>query len=499
MIWNVGANVAGTIVNMISGLLVMPYLILKLGTATYGLWILIGTLSGYFGVLDLGVSAALGRLLAFHRARQESAQMNAVMSTAFALLMIAFLIVCIATFLALLIFPHIFRIPAEHALDARVSIILVGLSLALTFPASVFGGLLWGFERFDLQNAVDIPALILRTVLSMTMVSVTAPLTSLGIIVLVVNGCSIVLKLVICRRLAPELRLSARHVERSKIRQIFSIGGWMSVISWSRTLIPQIAPTLIGVRLGSATVTTFTVARQLVAYVNIFTNSATQVMTPRAIAAHATNSVDIQERLFIEGGKFAYALTVFICGGFICLGLPFIHWWQHGLQDASYPLLLVLLLGETLPMSQWLTYSVLQGAGRQKQLGLLAILEALLSLPLILGLIGPEGVRGVCVGVALAGFLVRGFAQWLYGCRLLNIRVSAYARRVFIPVTLAGTFPVLALYVSTLSLKPDSFSSIFLLGIGYGIVFATTVSLDLIGYSRLKALAISSLQPQQPR
>src|SRR5579862_6825051 len=96
-IWNIAANVAGIVVNMVSGLLVMPFLIQKLGNTTYGLWILIGTLTGYFGVLDLGVSAAVGRLIAVHRARHEPEQVNAVMSTAFGLLLIVSAYVLIAT------------------------------------------------------------------------------------------------------------------------------------------------------------------------------------------------------------------------------------------------------------------------------------------------------------------------------------------------------------------------------------------------------------------
>ena len=64
----------------------------------------------------------------------------------------------------------------------------MGLNLALAFPASVFSGLLWGYERFDLQNAIDIPVLAARTVLSLTMVSSAMPLTSLGAIVLLVTS-----------------------------------------------------------------------------------------------------------------------------------------------------------------------------------------------------------------------------------------------------------------------------------------------------------------------
>jgi O-antigen/teichoic acid export membrane protein len=487
-LWNIAANVSGIVVNMISGLLVMPYLIQTLGNTTYGLWILIGTMTGYFGVLDLGVPGAVGRLIAIHNARDEPEQINVVMSTALALLLIVSVAICVATFIVLPLFPLLFTVPASSAPDVRYSLILVGFSLALAFPAQIFSGLLWGLARFDLQNAVDIPALILRTVLTMTLVTTSKPLLSLGVIVLVVGVLSALFKMLVCYWLVPNLRISWQHVRRNRAREIFSIGGWLNVIAWSRTLIPQIAPTLVGARLGNAAVTTFTVARQLVVYANIFSQHATQVMTPGATGAYATNAVAAQRQLFIEGGKFAYALTIFLLAGLFCLGMPFIHWWQHGLQDAAYRPLLVLIVGESLPMSQWLTYSVLLGAGRQRSLGLFALSEGALLLLLIFPLIGVNGIIGVSTAVAVSGFIARGAAQLLLGCRLLGVSLSSYGREVFVPVTLAAAPAVAALYAAVVALAPQSFAAVLGLGLAYTLLFAATLAWTLLGYTRLKAM-----------
>jgi O-antigen/teichoic acid export membrane protein len=488
--WNMTANTAGTVINMLSGLIVMPYLIRTLGSGTYGLWILIGTMAGYFGVLDLGVSTALGRLVAAHRARGEHDRVNQVMSTSFALLLIVFVIVCAATGIALVIFPRVFLVPANELVDVRYALILVGLNLALTFPGFTFAGFLWGHERFDLENGVRIPCLIIRAVLSITAVSASMPLMSLGVIVFGVDTLGNLARMVLCFKLDPDLRLAWHHVRRGKVREIFSIGGWMSVISWSRLLTPQIAPTFIGIRIGSAAVTTFVVARQLVAYANMFANTATQVLAPRAIAAHATESADTQMALFIEGGKFSYALSLFFCGGLFCLGLPFIHWWQHGSQDAAYPLLLVLVLGESMPMSQWLTYSVLLGANRQRPLSLLLLSEAAISLPLMIAFVGGAGLFGVSVAVAFSVFLVRGLFQLLYGCRLLKVSVLSYCKRVFVPVTAFATPPIAALYAVSMRVSPQTFRGTFLLGGAYCIVFVAVMTVTLVGPARFRALVV---------
>ena len=34
---------------------------------------------------------------------------------------------------------------------------LIGLNIALSFPLSLFDGILWGFQRFDVLNAIDVP------------------------------------------------------------------------------------------------------------------------------------------------------------------------------------------------------------------------------------------------------------------------------------------------------------------------------------------------------
>jgi hypothetical protein len=120
--------------------------------------------------------------------------------------------------------------------------------------------------------------------------------------------------------------------------------------------------------------------------------------------------------------------------------------------------------------------------------------------PLILGLIGKGRIAGVCIGVAVAGFLARGVFQWLYGTRLLHVSLGSYIRQVFLPVTLAAAPSVAALYVSVAVLQPQSFGSVFALGITYSILFAATLAWALLGYARVKAMITAAApQPEQPR
>ena len=70
-------------VEMLVGLLVLPFNIAHLGKAAYGLWVLTTSVTAYFSVLDMGYSGAIVKFVAEHRARRDTRALNEVLSTTF--------------------------------------------------------------------------------------------------------------------------------------------------------------------------------------------------------------------------------------------------------------------------------------------------------------------------------------------------------------------------------------------------------------------------------
>jgi O-antigen/teichoic acid export membrane protein len=487
-IQNVVVNSLGTVISMVAGLLVMPFLIHQLGNSGYGLWTLIGTLTGYFGVLDLGVGSAVGRLIAGFLARGEFDRINAIISTALALLVGVALFVMLCTFGAIPVFFDLFSVPAGQGADVTHALIIVGFAYALQFPAGVFGGVIWGYERFDLQNLVDIPVTVLRVALTFIFIGPGSTLTQVAIIAvgLALAGAFVKVGIVIC--LVPTLRIEFKNVSRATIREIYGFGIWMALLGLTRSFVPQIGPTVVGHRLGPALVTTFMVARQLVTYTNIFAITATQVMAPRAAANHSTGSADLQLALFMRGGRFAYALALFFLGGFVALGSQFIDLWQHGSQPAAYVLLLVLIAGEVLPMSQWLTYSVIVGSSRHGALGWLAIFEVLLAATLALLGASLYGLLGVACAVAFSALLTRGILQWLWGCRIMKVSVAEYVRYVFVPTSAVAAVPIVLFAIACSYLRYVSWISLLLIGAAYALGYSMCLAPFLFGREGLSRL-----------
>ncbi|HUK92196.1 MAG TPA: hypothetical protein VLZ81_17480, partial [Blastocatellia bacterium] len=77
---NVLMNWLAFAVTLLSGFLMSPFLVRHLGDSVYGVWVLIGSLAGYLGLLDLGVTTSIVKYVADHRAHGNQESMNRVVS-----------------------------------------------------------------------------------------------------------------------------------------------------------------------------------------------------------------------------------------------------------------------------------------------------------------------------------------------------------------------------------------------------------------------------------
>src|SRR5258707_6683735 len=76
MLKNVGSNWIATLVTVVAAYLLTPFTLHKLGDDGYGTWNLINSITGYLGLLVLGVPMASVRYFAQHVARGEVSKLN---------------------------------------------------------------------------------------------------------------------------------------------------------------------------------------------------------------------------------------------------------------------------------------------------------------------------------------------------------------------------------------------------------------------------------------
>jgi O-antigen/teichoic acid export membrane protein len=498
--FNVIWNWAGMVASILSGLVAAPFLVRTLDETGYGLWILIASLSGYFGLLDLGVRGSVGRNLAFYRARGDRPQVNAVLSTALALLAVPALLSIVGAAGLAPLFGRLFEVPERREAAVHFALLLTGVNLAVSILFSVFDATLWSMQRFDVLNIIDIPVALVRLLLILLLVDQRTGLESLSVITLVSTVLALAAKALVTFYLDRALRIGVRQVTRPTVHLLVNFGVWSWLLSLSRMVSSTYGPIVIGAQLGVASVTPYSIAARLVGLANGLLMTASGVLTPVATSLHATDQLRQQQKLVLEGGKYCLALSLFFVGGFILLGEAFLDLWMGRLVAAAYPALVILALGEVLPLSQWAGGGMIVGMGRHRVLACAGLAENAAFVALSYLLAETYGLLGVCWAIALPAFFCRGLLQLWMVCRAVDLSLDRYVREAMLSATLAAVGPILVLTALTFLRPVQSWIDLLVYAGLFALVYAVSCAIFIakLRYPAAHTARLASLTIPSP-
>lgn len=144
---NAAANLVRMGASWLVVLLLPPLLVRVLDKPTYATWVLILQLGAYVTLVDAGLQSAIGRFVARAEELQDRRSMGHALSSAGLILASAAVLAAGATLICSWQLNHLFHgIPASIATGARQSMLVIGLSLAISLPFSTFAGAFLGLQ-----------------------------------------------------------------------------------------------------------------------------------------------------------------------------------------------------------------------------------------------------------------------------------------------------------------------------------------------------------------
>ncbi len=466
------------------GFFVARFLIHRLGDTTYGLWIVLTALTEYLRFMDLGVRGSIGRFMAFHRARGDTLGINTTLSSGGVVLAVLALGCVLITAVMAGSITRLLDLQPAQSHEARTAFVIVGMSLAIGLLLNVFDATLWAYERFDVLNIIDIPVELIRAALVFTLVGHGFGLVALAWISLFTTVLAGLAKAVMALRVVPSLRPRARLLAWGQMRTLLDYGIWNFLRSLAQLARKALPPTLIAASVGLALVTPFSIAARLVAYAALIVAASAAVATPLATKLHATENWAQQQTLALRGSRFAASLALFLLGLFVLLGRPLITLWVGPRLADAYPLLVLLALGELIPMSQLAMESLLLAAARHKALALASIIETVMAAGLALLLLRPFGLAGACVAFAVSAACCRGLFTLVYGCRVARLPLRQYVRAVVLPALGTAAPSILLLGILVRFRAADGWPGITLYGAAAAATFAVA-TWPLLGLGKL--------------
>src|SRR5580704_5318496 len=78
---NVGSSWSALATNVLVGIFLSPFILHRLGDSAYGIWVLIFSITGYYGLFDLGIRSSVVRYVSKFTATGESDKLNRLVNT----------------------------------------------------------------------------------------------------------------------------------------------------------------------------------------------------------------------------------------------------------------------------------------------------------------------------------------------------------------------------------------------------------------------------------
>jgi O-antigen/teichoic acid export membrane protein len=427
---NVLSNWAGFLVEACVAFYLSPFVIHTLGDTSYGIWILLTSLTGYFGILNLGLRPAINKYVAEFSAKGDERRLNETISAVLSLyvgLGILVVLVSFGLFWSLDSFPF----PAE-LLQNRWVVVIFGLQVALSLPAVVFGGVLSGMQRYDIHNAIGVSTNLARALVTVFVLQRSPTLMTLATITFGASLVGYVLLAWAARRQCPSLQLRLGKSSSETLLMLFRYSGIAALISLGTRLFFYADSFIVGGLVSIAAVTHYAVATSLISYVKSFIGESTNVLNPAASALAAGDKEDKLRTLATYSTRLSLALTLPLALGLMFLGREFIVLWMGPNYSGSATILAILAGMLSLSIAQSGTVSILYGLGRHNTFVKLVMIEGVLNVGLSIGLGSVWGLVGIALGNGIAASALGVVLLPRLVCRELSIPMATYFREAFL-------------------------------------------------------------------
>jgi len=433
---NVASNWAGLAVEICVGFFLSPFILHHLGDEAFGLWVLIFSITGYYGIFDFGIRSSLVRYVSMFRATGNKNELTRLINTSLFTYTCLGLFLVIPTTLGGFYVDRIFQIPANFSYDARILFLMVGYATALGFPLGISGGILEGLQRFDLINWTNISATLLRAVLIIYVLRHGLGLLSVALITVSLPVIASAVRALIAHRLLA-IPYGWKYVVRESFRQVANYGSVTFVIIIAYQLRFKTDAVIIGTFLSAAAITHFTIGARLVDYAANVVTSLANIFTPMSSHFHATGDYAQLRKIFVSGNR-ACALVMFpLTVVLVVMGKSVIEAWVGPRYVPSYVVLLILLIPTAIYESESISSRILFGMSLHRTLAYVVLMEGVANVILSIALVRPLGIVGDAIGSAIPMLCTSLFFLPRHVCRQLNIPVRKFVvDAYFFPVML---------------------------------------------------------------
>lgn len=412
---------------------VTPIIIHKLGAVGFGMWALIQSFSGYYGLVNLGLASALQRFVSRDLAKGDRDSLQQTVGSAVAFFSGTGLLVLLAALLLRAPAVGFFDIPAADAPAFGATLLLCATAVVADFFGALLTTMFTARERFDLSNGLAIARQVVQATGILLVLHLSPSINGIAAVVCGVSLASLLAGWLIVNSLQSDTTLTWRGARMARLKELLHYGTSTMLLTIANIVRLRLGNLVIAKTAGLSAVGMFTVASNLVLQMNSIVASSFNVLNPRFTRLHTQGKQTELQSLYRVS---LFASSSLACGmGLMILvfGERFILFWIGESFLPAVPILHVLTVAYVFALAQAPSWNLMFALARHHYMSRVTIIEAGGIVVLGLWLSRTYGAIGFAWATAGAMLFTKLLLHPPYAAQLANLSLRAYLAPMFLP------------------------------------------------------------------
>ena len=427
-LFNYGIQFWSYIITFVLMLVIIYYI----GIVEYGIYLLVTALTGYFGLLDLGIGTSLVKFIAEYHAKKDKQKLNEVINTAFFIFLGIGIVGAAGLFILGAFFLDVFKIEAVLIWKGRIIVYILAATFITGFPLGIFRGILAGMQRYHTLAYISFAMSLVNAA-----VVVWVLLMGYGIVELVfyticfglIRHIIIAIKV---RKLVPYLSIKCSYLNRNMVRTLFGLSILLLFISLFARIIYYTDTLVIGFFLGTAMITFYTVAWKIAQIPGKAIDMTLSAMVPAASELDALKKERTLQLLFLRVLKYCLALLFLLAIPTLFLSKEILRHaveWTGGDFSLYYLVTNILIIAIFFDFLNYVSIQILIGMNKLRLFVVCYGIVAIVNLFMSVLLVQKIGLEGVALGTAIPFIVMAPVFMW-YSFKTIGIHWKDYVSTV---------------------------------------------------------------------
>jgi O-antigen/teichoic acid export membrane protein len=467
---NTAYSFMGYLWPLIFSIFVTPVIVLSLGIKDYGIYIFINTIISFLGLLDLGLSTAFTRRLAYYYGKRDEGKIRLLAGTANFLFLLTgiagFVIMCAMGKAGPLLLPGVFSSYARYS----NLFVLGGVLFLINSVSALYVIVLQAIQRFDISSKIGIVSITVSQLLMLALVIMKYSLSAIFISQILVALATSSAIFIWSLKLLPEAGTSLSF-DRSEAVHAYRFGLVTLMNNASSSALTYLDRLIIPFFVGPSNLTYYTIAGSAAMKITGVSNNLATTLFPTVAQLDGEKDKETIKNLYVRSFRLITIAASALAVTLISFSYEVLsHWLTPEFAEKATTALIILTITNFIlalagPLSNFLI-----GLGRLKLLTIMSTVMAVMNAILLFALLPAYGINGAAWAYLLSALPI-GYVMYFTEKHYLHLekRKKYYAHLLLSTIVTAAI--VSAVDVFLLRHLISDFSSLIAVGATSGALY----------------------------